>query len=94
MKHVELALSAHCGNVSAPQRILIQRIASDLLKLELLDERAADGTISEHECRIAHALRNSVRLSLREIGLDAAGKPVSSAVDQALIDAIVKTRRP
>jgi hypothetical protein len=79
----EKALLDHLGGadrVSTPRRILCERISSDLLRLELLDEKSAAGEISDHECRIAHALRNSVRLMLRECGLDAVA-PVSSSLD-------------
>jgi hypothetical protein len=55
--------------VTVPQRILIERTAVDLLRLELLDAEMAAGTFSDHDGRIAHALRDSVRLALRELGL-------------------------
>jgi hypothetical protein len=65
-------LTAHVGGpgqVSAPQRYLIQRTAIDILRLELLDHEMQAGTVSAHDARVAHALRNSVRLSLRDLGM-------------------------
>jgi len=75
MRQIEAELTAHLGGadrVSVAQRILIERLAVDLLRLELLDGKAATGEMSEHDGRIAHALRNSVRLALATLGMDAA----------------------
>jgi hypothetical protein len=74
----ERALVEHLGGdarVSVTKRILVERIAADLLRLEMLDDKAVAGTMTDHDSRIAHALRNSVRLALREIGLDAVASP-------------------
>jgi hypothetical protein len=68
-------LTEHAGGadrVSVAQRYLIQRTAIDLLRLELLDGEMAAGTVSNHDARVAHALRNTVRLALRDLGLQAA----------------------
>lgn len=72
MRAIVRELTDHVGGpdkVTAPQRILIQRTAVDLLRLELLDAEMAAGTFSAHDSRVAHALRNSVRLALRDLGL-------------------------
>ena len=45
---------------SLPQKILIRRIAIDLLRLELIDAEMIEGRLTDHDGRIAHALRNSV----------------------------------
>lgn len=74
----EAALVAHLGGsacVSAPQRFLIERVAADMLRLELFDEKIAAGTMSDHDGRVMHALRNSVRLALRDLGLEAKAPP-------------------
>jgi hypothetical protein len=72
LRAITRELIEHCGGagqISAAQRYLVERVAIDLIRLELLDDKMAAGTISIGEGRIAHALRNSVRLALREIGM-------------------------
>ena len=76
LDRTEAALLDHASRggaepVSMPKRILIGRVAADLLRLEMLDRKMLDGTASDHDLRIGHALRNSVRLALRDLGLDA-----------------------
>ncbi|HEV2547015.1 MAG TPA: hypothetical protein VGU20_06750 [Stellaceae bacterium] len=81
LKRTEAELLRHLGGAekaTVPQRILIRRVAADLLRLELLDVKAANGEFTELDGRVAHALRNSVRLALREIGLEAAEPPPKS----------------
>jgi hypothetical protein len=53
--------------ITAPQRFLIDRLAHDLVRLELLDGRMAAGEVSEKDAVISHALRNSTRLALRDL---------------------------
>jgi hypothetical protein len=75
LRRIESELIAHLGGterVNAAQRILIERLAVDLLRLELLDGKVATGDLTEADGRIAHALRGSVRLALRDIGLEGA----------------------
>jgi hypothetical protein len=83
LRAVTRELTEHVGGadrVSAAQRYLIERTAIDLLRLELLDGEMAAGTVSNHDARVAHALRNTIRLSLRELGMQAAAaKPPSLA---------------
>jgi hypothetical protein len=70
LREITRDLTNHVGGaaqVSAAQRYLIQRTAIDILRLELLDADMATGRISDHSARIAHALRNSVRLALRDL---------------------------
>lgn len=72
LARITAELVAHLGGearVAVTQRYLIQRVASDMLRLELLDAKSATGTMSDHDGRIAHALRNSVRLALRDLGM-------------------------
>ena len=77
LKAITADLVAHVGGQpSAAQRYLIDRVAIDILRLELFDVEMAAGTFSAHDGRVAHALRNSVRLALRDLGLrPAAPKP-------------------
>jgi hypothetical protein len=70
-------LIAHVGGpdrVTAPQSILIERIAIDLMRLRLLDNEMASGSFTEHDGRVAHALRNSLRLALRDLGIPMAAQ--------------------
>jgi hypothetical protein len=70
LRTITMDLVVHVGGQpSAAQRYLIDRLAIDILRLELLDAKMAAGNFSEHDGRVAHALRNSMRLSLRELGL-------------------------
>ena len=83
----ERALSGHLGGpeqVSVPQRILIERVASDLLRLELLEEKLAAKTFTDHDARVAHALRNSIRLALRDLGFDKAVSSPALSLDAYL----------
>src|SRR5689334_14992496 len=69
LRETEARLIAHLGGperATAPQRFLVERLASDLLRLEMLDQRLVDGNATDTDAKIAHALRNSVRLALRD----------------------------
>lgn len=71
LKRVRDELTAYLGgseHMTVPQRILVARVAVDLLRLELLDQKIARGEeLTDHDGRIAHALRNSIRLMLRDL---------------------------
>jgi hypothetical protein len=61
------------GNPTTAQRFLVRRAARAALRLELLDEELNEtGELTAHGARIYSALGNSLRLLLREIGLEAA----------------------
>ncbi len=79
-------LMAQIGTPTFAQELLIRRVAKTMLRLELLDERLAGGTGSDHDERAYNALSNSVRLGLRELNLKSAN-PVSSAPSLAEIAA-------
>jgi hypothetical protein len=77
------------GKPNSVQRILIERAARLQLYISLMDQQAArDGTLSERNSREYLAWVNSLRLTLREIGLkpQAAAKPLG-------LDDIVAGRR-
>ena len=91
LRQIERELTEHLGGsdrVSTPQRYLVGRVAVDLLRLRLLDAEMAAGTVSEHDARVAHALRNSVRLALREIGFAPA-----AARQPSLAEVMAEARR-
>jgi hypothetical protein len=70
LQAIKRELTEHVGgSPSAPQKFLIQRTAIDLLRLELLDHEMATGTCSDYDAKIAHALRGTVRLALKELGM-------------------------
>jgi hypothetical protein len=76
------------GNVSVAKRLLVERVAIDLMRLELLDARMAAETVTVHDGRVAHALRNSVRLTLRALGLEAVkSQPMDAVTYGKLLDA-------
>jgi hypothetical protein len=84
IRQVQRELIEHCGGparISVAQRLLCERTAVDLLRLKLIDADLADGNASDHVCRVAHALRNTVRLALRDLGLHAAAQPAPSLAD-------------
>jgi len=91
LRAITTDLIGHVGpdRVTMPQRILIERTAVDLLRLELLDAEMAAGTFSDHDGRVAHALRNSVRLALRELKPAAASGP---SLNDILRDIVARRR--
>jgi hypothetical protein len=72
IKTISADLAAHLGGperVNPAQRLMIERIAIDTLRLEKLDLKMTAGTFTEHDGRVGHALRNSIRLALRDLGV-------------------------
>jgi hypothetical protein len=55
------------GDPTFAQRMLIRRAARAMLRLELLDEKAAKGKWTDHDARTFGGLNNAVRLLMREI---------------------------
>jgi hypothetical protein len=49
------------------QKMLVRRAARAMLRLELLDEKAAKGNWTDHDARTFGGLNNAVRLLMREI---------------------------
>ena len=70
----ELALIEHLGGptvITAPQRFLVERLAADMLRIELFEDKIIAGEpCSDLGGRIYNALRNSVRLGLKQLGLE------------------------
>jgi hypothetical protein len=74
MKGVITELSAHIGDASAPQRLLIQSAALKATRLALLTDDLLDGTPpSEGSDHHALAWLNSLRLDLQALGLERKG---------------------
>jgi hypothetical protein len=82
MRQIEADLFEHVGGVdraTAPQKYLIERTAIDIVRLELLDTKMTNGSITEYDARISHALRGAVRLALRQLGAAvSASKPADA----------------
>ena len=73
LRKIERDLIADLGGpdrISAAQRLLVERVAVDMLRLVLLDREMMNGGFTAHDSRVAHALRNSTRLTLRTLGLE------------------------
>jgi hypothetical protein len=60
------------GAPTFAQSLLIRRIVRSMWQLELLDSKFASGDFTAHDGRVQGGLANSLRLSLRELGLKAA----------------------
>jgi hypothetical protein len=73
LRDVERELLAPLGaQPSFGQRLLARRAARLAVRLELFDEKAAQGKDwSAHDLRTYHALQNGLRLLVRELGLKA-----------------------
>jgi hypothetical protein len=70
---VRAQLVAHLGgSPSAPQRMIVDRLAVVALRLALFDEKIIAGSLTDNDARTYGALHNSFRLLIREIGLKAA----------------------
>ncbi len=85
LKATEAALVAQLGGqVTAAQRFIIERVATNLVRLELLDQKVGRGEeLTELDGRIMHALEGAVRRGLKELGIkgpaSAASKPKPGA---------------
>jgi hypothetical protein len=89
IKTIAMDLAVYLGGperVNAAQRLLIDRAAVDLVRLEKLDARMTAGTLTELDGRIAHALRNSVRLVLRDLGLPPPASSAAPSFDQHIAE--------
>jgi hypothetical protein len=77
-------LTEHCGGadrITPTQRLLIERVSADLLRLRMYDDLIMAGEeLSIHQGRIIGALRNSTRLGLRELGLKAGANAADTAM--------------
>lgn len=73
MKEIRDDLAEHLGGKpSAAQRLLIDRIAVLLLRMELFDKESLAGDMSERNHRYYCAWHNAASRSLRHLGLEAA----------------------
>ena len=72
-RDLEAQLVAHVGGrPTIAQKLLIERINKSQVQLDALDEKLQSGRWTGHDQRVYGALLNATRLTLREIGLEAA----------------------
>jgi hypothetical protein len=84
MRSVIAELTAHIGDASAPQRLLVQCAAVKATRLALLTDQLLDGAPpSEGSDHHALAWLNSLRLDLQALGLERKG-PVTVDLHQYL----------
>lgn len=83
MKRVRDELTDHLGGrPSVTQRLLIERVAILIFRLDMLDRQMLDGvTMEEHTRRAYLAWHNSVSRSLRHLGLTGAPAKAPSLAD-------------
>jgi hypothetical protein len=85
LRHTEAELVKHVGGApSFIQKVLITRASRAMLRLQLLDEKLSNGGLSDHDGRIYGALGNSLRLTLRELGMKAAAAEKAASLDEIL----------
>ena len=74
MKEIRQELTQHLGgSPSATQRLMIDRVAMMMLRMELMDREAMNGTpMADHDQRAYLGWANSVSRMLRHLGLKGA----------------------
>lgn len=77
LKATRAELTAHLGGKpSATQRMLVERAAKLALQVDLMDNRmTVSGAMTDHDSRTYLAWTNSLRLIMRELGLDRSVSP-------------------
>jgi hypothetical protein len=95
LKHCETQLVSQLGgDPSFAQLVLVRRAARAMLQLEKMDAQMARGEWSDHAARTYGGLGNSLRLNLRELGLDRTkGKRAPPAPSPSDLKAYVAGRR-
>jgi hypothetical protein len=89
MRRTAADLIYHLGgpeHINAAQRIMCERIAADLLKIELIERKVLDGRATHFDMVVMHALRNTTRIGLRDLGLETRHK-VTKGQGAAVLEA-------
>ena len=79
---------------SFTQTMLIRRAARAMLRIELLDEKAAEGNCTDHDARVYDGLNNACRLFVKEIAAQASAKGKGRRSGQLAVDVIVELAAP
>ena len=82
------------GQPSFAERLLIGRLAKIALRLEMFDEKLNSGQWTELDGKVSHALVNSFRLILRELGIKGSAKPNTPTLAEILTAHNNATRVP
>jgi hypothetical protein len=82
LRKCEAELLAQIGGYPTfAQKMLIRRAARAMLRLELLDEKAARGHWTDHDARTFGGLNNAVRLLMREMAAQTPKAEKDKALD-------------
>lgn len=81
LRKVRAELSAHVGNPSATQRILIERAAVLSLQIAMLDAKHAAGGLTPHDAGQYLAWTNALTRLMRQLGLKGAAERAPSLRD-------------
>lgn len=79
IRDLERQLIDHCGgapSITITQKLLIDRVVKIRLQLDALDDKLAAGNWTPHDQRTYGALLNGHRLTLRELSLSPAARPI------------------
>ncbi len=81
LRKVRAELTAHVGNPSATQRILIERAAVLSLQIAMLDGKHAAGGLTPHDQREYLAWTNALTRLMRQLGMKSAAERPPSLAD-------------
>jgi len=71
LKQMRMELTRHLGGqLSPPQRVLVERAAMLQLRCAKFDQKILDGTFSEYDSKVFLAFSNSLTRTLKALGLE------------------------
>jgi hypothetical protein len=72
----EAELVEHCGGKpTVTQKILIDRIVRMRVRIDMLEEKMTAGTFTDYDGKVYGGLLNGLRLTARDLGLEAPAPP-------------------
>ena len=85
LKQMRTELTRHLGGqLSPPQRVLVERAAILQLRCAKFDQKILDGTFSEYDSKVFLAFSNSLTRTLKALGLEPATAEKSLSPMEAL----------
>jgi hypothetical protein len=72
LRDAEAQLTAHVGNPSVVERVLISRLARIVLRLTILDDKVARGEGTDYDVKVIGGLDSALRNGLSRLGLKSA----------------------